>query len=101
MKKYQLIVMSFDGEYKREFHDFATIEAAWEYSNGMGSRWYFFPFHFVTTESGKTIADAPHPFENLIGERVNYIQKIFNSASKRTDTQDMGVDEYAFKVCWA
>jgi hypothetical protein len=100
MKKYQLIVMSFDGEYKREFHDFETIDKAWQYSNDMGSRWYFYPFHFVTTESGKTIASAPDGFENLIGERVKYIQKCFKAASEKPENQDADAESYQFRVCW-
>jgi len=45
---YKIICMSFDGDYQTEKPEFDTIEEAWEYSNDLGSKWYFYPFHFVT-----------------------------------------------------
>jgi hypothetical protein len=100
MKKYQLIVMSFDGEYQKEFHDFESKEAAWKYADDMGSRWYFYPFYFLTTESGKTIADASYEFQNLIGERVKYVQACFKAASEKPENQDADAETYHFRVCW-
>jgi hypothetical protein len=96
---YQLICMSFDGAYVKEFHNFQTIDQAWRYSNDMGSRWYFYPFHFVTTESGLTIADAPRPLGWMIRKRVKSIKKIFKSHSLREEAQGLGVDEYVFNIC--
>ena len=81
----RLIVMSFDGEYKTEGKNFPTTEAAWNRSNDMGSRWYFYPFHFVTTETGKTISDAPELLSWAIGKRVKTIQRIFFEHSKRPE----------------
>ena len=86
---YNLIVMSFDGEYKKE-GQFDTIDQAWERSNDMGTRWFFYPFHFVTTE--KTIVDSG--IAGLIGKRIKTVQNIFNKHSKRPDMQ--GVDCFTF-----
>ena len=75
MKKYCLICMSFDGEYITEGSKFDSVQSAWDRSNDMGSRWHFYPFHFVTT--GKTIVDAPEPMQHLIGKRVKTVQSHF------------------------
>lgn len=101
MKNYQLICMSFDGEYVKEFHNFESIQDAWSYSNDMGSRWYFYPFHFVVTESGKTIVDTPYGFENLKGERVKYVSKCFKAASEKPENEGASVEGWEFAVCWA
>lgn len=100
MKRYKLVVMSFDGDIQTERPDFETIEQAWNYSNNLGSKWYFYPFHFVTTASGKTVADAPQGFENLKGERMNYVRKCFKQAADKPENADADVESWEFKVCW-
>ena len=82
-----LIVMSFDGETKTEGRGFPTIKDAWERSNDMGSRWYFYPFHFVTSESGKTVADAPDSLSWAIGRRVKTVQRIFAEHMQDADCE--------------
>ena len=93
---FKLICMSFDGGYRMEWPEFKTVEKAWQYSNDMGSRWYFYPFHFVVTASGKTIADAPEMFAHLKGKRVTTVAAIFNSASKLPELQNADVDQFAY-----
>ena len=64
---YQLICMAFDGDYVTERLEFKSIDDAWEYSNNLGSKWFFFPFHFVI--KNLTIKDSPDllkHFNNLI-----------------------------------
>jgi hypothetical protein len=94
--KYQLICMSFDGEYKREHQEFETIQDAWDYSNDLGSKWYFYPFHFVV--KGKTIADSTGPLDIYVGKRIKTVAKRFESLSKIEEAQGMGVEEFAFYV---
>jgi hypothetical protein len=94
MKKYQLIVMGFDGEYMREYHDFDSVDDAWEYSNNMGSKWYFYPFHFVVSGSGLTIIDCGYGFEFAIGKRVKTVARRFNELSKQEDMKDADIDTF-------
>jgi len=90
-KHYKLICMSFDGDYVTEGR-FDMVGEAWARSNDMGSRWYFYPFHFVSTE--KTIKEAPTPLEIFQGMRIKTVSKIFNSYSKRDEAQGMDCDEF-------
>jgi hypothetical protein len=94
----KIICMSFDGEFQKERPEFDDIEAAWEYSNDLGSKWIFYPFHFVVTASGKTIKDAPHPFDPLIGRRVKTVAALFERFAKTEEAQGMGVKQFAFAL---
>lgn len=55
MKDYRLICMSFDGEYVTDSHH-NTIEDACETSADMGSKWFFYPFHFIL--SGNKVVET-------------------------------------------
>ena len=96
MKK--IICMSFDGEYQKERPTFDTTEAAWEYSNDLGSKWYFYPFHFVTTDSYKTIVSAPELLAALEGRRVKTVSNIFKKISERDDMQNADPEQFAIAV---
>ena len=74
MRKKRLIVMAPDGEFKFD-GEFDTIEEAWDHSNDLGSKWYFYPVHFVVGEKGKKILDAPDDFREFIGLHVKTLQK--------------------------
>ena len=78
--KYQLLCMSFDGNYIIEKPKFETIEKAWEYNDDIGSKWYFYPYRFVFT--GKTIKDTDERISCLIGRRIKTVQKVFEKAHK-------------------
>jgi hypothetical protein len=43
----------------------------------MGSRWYFYPFHFVVSDSGKTVIDAPDEFKSLERKRLSTVKRLF------------------------
>ena len=96
--KYKLICMSFDGEYQTERAEFDTIEAAWEYSNDLGSKWFFYPFHFVVSQSAKTVKDCPYPLDAFIGSRVKTVATIFNANSTRDDMQNADPEYFAFNL---
>lgn len=96
--KYQLICMSFDGDYQVEGNDFESVQAAWDRSSDMGSRWYFYPFHFVMTESGKTVKDAPEPLQHLIGYRIGHLVKHFQETSKQPELANADAETYAFAL---
>lgn len=72
----KLICMSFDGEYVNE-GEFDSVDEAWEHDGEMGSRWIFYPFHFVLTESGKTIKAAPDELDRYVGKRLSTVKSIF------------------------
>jgi hypothetical protein len=90
--KYKVMVMSFDGETKTEQPVFGNVQDAWEYAGNLGSKWFFYPFTYIVTESGKTIKETPHGLEFLKGKRVKTIQKMFKRASTHTEMQDADVD---------
>lgn len=98
MRKVRLIVMSFDGEKQREGDTFNDVGEAWEHAGDMGSRWYFYPFRFVVTESGQTIVDTPSPLEHLKGRRVKTVQRLFKMASEKEENQGLDVEEFAFQI---
>jgi hypothetical protein len=98
MKKYKLICMSFGGDYVTEHPVFETIDKAWEYSNDLGSKWYFYPFHFVVTESGKTVRDMVKPLKQFKDMRIKTVKKMFKNASEREEAQGMDLEEFLFFV---
>lgn len=78
----KLICMSFDGEFKVEqCRTIKSIEEAWEHSNDLandlGSKWFFYPFHFVTTDSTKTIVASPLRLERFNGLRTKKVVEVF------------------------
>lgn len=94
MEKYKLICMSFDGEYKEEKPEFESIDEAWEYSNHIGSRWYFYPFHFVIRR--QTIKAAGSFLEWTESKRIETIQKAFLKQSNKPGME--GADEEKFAL---
>lgn len=98
MKKYKLICMAFDGDFITEHSEFDSIEAAWEHSTYMGSKWYFFPFHFVVTMSGKTIRDAGEFLEWTKGMRTKTVKRIFKAFAALPENEGMEVEEFAISV---
>lgn len=94
----KLLCMAFDGESKLERAEFKTVEEVWEYSGDLGSKWYFYPFHFAVTNSGLTIKDAPFPLQHLQGKRVDTVERLFEKLSKEEEAQGMDAEAFAFFV---
>ena len=90
--------MSFDGNFQTERAEFDSIEKAWEYSNDLGSKWYFYPFHFVVTESKKTVVATPEPLEGFTGMRVKAMARIFEVLSNNPATKGMDAEAYCFEL---
>jgi hypothetical protein len=90
--------MSFDGEYKVEHGDdrkgFYDIAEAWTCSNNIGSKWYFYPFHFVVSFSTKTIVAAPCGMESLAGRRTASVARIFNKFAVEPAAQSLTVYKF-------
>jgi hypothetical protein len=89
---YQLICMSFDGEYQLERYEFESIDDAWEYSNNLGSKWYFYPFHFVI--ENKVIKDTPMHLEFFKERSIVKVCKVFNRLSKKPECEGIDTDSY-------
>src|SRR5258706_8044038 len=97
--KLGLICMTFNGDYVTEKRaEFETVEDAWEHANDMGSRWYFYPFCFVVTESGLTIKDSPHELSFMNGKRVTTIEKFFEYVSDFPEKEEVDSDEFLFSL---
>jgi hypothetical protein len=96
MKKYQIICMSFDGEYQRERPTFETIDDAWEYGNDLGSKWFFYPFYFVV--SGETIRSTGQFLEHLEGMRIKTVQKIFKAHSENPEMENTDTEKFAITL---
>ena len=95
--KVKLICMSFDGDYVTE-GTFASVQDAWNHDADLGSRWFFYPFHFVTTASGKTIKDACEPLEWTKGYRVKAIARHFKTAAAKPENLNMDAESFAFAI---
>lgn len=95
---YNLICMSFDGEYVTERRGFDTVSDAWEHAEDMGSRWYFYPFCFVASASGLTVVDTPELLELFIGKRIKTVQAEFESLSELPEMQNADVDEFCISL---
>lgn len=94
---YQLIVMTFDGNYKTEPPEFENTDDAWTYANNLGSKWYFYPFRFVVNQAGE-IADAPEPMRHLEGMTVQDVASHFREISESPEASGVDVEVYAFMV---
>jgi len=97
-KQYKLMCMSPDGDNVIENLKFDTIKDAWEYESNLGSKWYFYPFHFIVTESAKTIVDAINVLGWSVGKRVYTVKKAFSEASKKPENQNLDIELYMFVV---
>jgi hypothetical protein len=94
----RLLCMSFDGDYKLERPEFKTLEEVWVYSNDIGSKWYFYPFQFAVTNSGKTIRGASFLLEFTIGMRVETVARRFEELQKAEEAQNMDAETFHFYI---
>jgi len=72
----RLVCVAPDGDHVTE-GTFESVEEAQNRSADMGSRWYFYPFHFVVSDSGKTVVDAPDEFKSLERKRLSTVKRLF------------------------
>lgn len=93
---FQIICMAFDGEYVTERPEFKWINNAWEYANDLGSKWYFYPFHFII--KNETIKDTPIHLEYFKNKRIKTVQKIFNRVSKNPELEGCDPDQFIFAL---
>jgi CO dehydrogenase/acetyl-CoA synthase delta subunit len=94
----KVLVMSFNGDTKLETPEFDDVQKAWDYSSDLGSKWYFYPFHFVVTNSGKTIKSYPLLFAMFDNMRIKTVSKIFKTFSELPECKNMDCEEFAHYV---
>jgi hypothetical protein len=98
---YKLICMAFDGGYVTEYPNFLlpkedgfkTVHDAWEHSENICSRWFFYPFHFVITSSGITVRDAG-TMEYLNGKRVETVVNFFKKVSALPEASGLDAEDF-------
>jgi hypothetical protein len=72
----RLVCIAADGEHVTECRDLSKWECI-ERSVDMGSRWYFYPYHFVVSDSGLTVVDAPDEYKDLVRKRLKTVKRLF------------------------
>lgn len=104
-KEYQLICMSFDGKFVTDStHN--SIEDAENASADMGSKWYFYPFHFIV--SGKTVKETCEGLINMQtkqaymplmfkGKRLQTVVKAFSTSNEYCLKNEIEADCYQFE----
>ena len=99
--KYQILIVTFDGEsYVTDFHKSNSIEEAWKQDLNSGSRWFFYPLHFVIVDYWKypvckeslfkqRIMGVPYFYNNLFeplnGKTVNSLLKFIQGNKSKLD----------------
>lgn len=103
--KYELICMTFNGDFVKDFT--GTIEECKNISTDMGSKWYFYPFHFIITKKG-TVMNAGGSLVNtktkeyymdrlFLKRNIKTIQKKFKEAQKFLESENIQVDGIGFE----
>lgn len=95
----RLLVMAFDGDTKLESPVFTDISSVWQYSSDIGSKWYFYPFCFAVTDSGKTVIDVPDEvWDWMKGMRVRTIERRLAELAALPAAEGLDVDRYMYFV---
>lgn len=96
-KSYNLLVVSFNGDTQLERVN-GDVKDCWERSNDMGSKWYFYPFHFVVSD--KTVIDTPNELNNFKGKRIKTLLKSFKDTNKRLNDEgrDADIDQFMWEM---
>lgn len=92
---YNVMCMSFDGDFVLERVNADSVMAAWDYAGDLGSKWFFYPFYFVVSESGQTIIDTPEGLEILKNKRVKTVKDLFCQVSKKPETLDSDAELFS------
>lgn len=88
--------MAFAGDFVTEHPTFKTDKEAWEYAGDIGSKWYFYPYPFVVTDSEITVKEAPDGLEFLNGWRVKKVAEFFKRVAALPEAQNAAVDKFVW-----
>jgi hypothetical protein len=94
----KLICMTFDGDHVVD-GDYDTVEEAEQASCDMGSRWYFYPYHFILSDSGKTVKTAGENLERFVGKRLSTVKKEFKMFSELPEARGLDCEEFGWLIC--
>jgi hypothetical protein len=105
-KQYNLICMAFDGEFVKDSS--GTLEQCQNASADMGSKWYFYPFHFIVTVPGGIVADtgsglidmfSKESFQSKLfkGRKLTTVKKVFYQTYKTAESRDLQLDCMEFE----
>lgn len=105
-KQYKLICMSFDGEFVTD--SIGTLEDCLNRSANMGSKWYFYPFHFIVTigngkvvetSTGLVVMGTGESFQSKLfkGRKLSTVKKVFANTYKRAESEDLQLDCLEFE----
>ena len=95
--------MSFDGEFVKDHK--GTLGECLEASGNLGSKWFFYPFHFIVTNGGKVV-DCPDLLlgQLFIGRYLRTVSKTFKDHSAMPEAQGMGYEDFVYflneKLLW-
>lgn len=78
LESFSLLYYSLDGDYVIEGAAFESIEAAWRRSEVTGSRWFFYPIHFVFNSEGLSVA-GPDVLPDFGGKTPKQIAEILKN----------------------
>jgi len=90
----RLLCMSFDGSTQLERPQFKTLEELWSYADDLGSKWFFYPFYFAVTNSGKTVIEAPSNLEFMNGMKVTTVSRMFKETCEKEAAKDADINEF-------
>lgn len=69
--------MADDGGYVIDDSVHTTIDEAWDYAGDFGSKWVFYPYVFIITDSELSIVEGPLNLEYMKGKRVSTVERLF------------------------
>lgn len=98
----RLVCVTFCGAHVTEGY-FESISAAWDRSIDMGSRWYFYPFHFVLKDligvSGDSVVvSAPDCLKHYEGRDFREVQEVFKTLAAEPANAKATVEEFTFEL---
>jgi hypothetical protein len=105
-KQYKLICMAFDGEFIRD--SIGTLEDCLNRSADMGSKWFFYPFHFIVTmgngkviETGSGLIDmkTEESYQSKLfkGRKLLTVQKVFKDLYKQAESEGLQLDALEYE----
>jgi len=99
-KQFTLICMAFDGDYVKD--STGTLQECQWASQNMGSKWYFYPFHFIVSESGIVVdtgeglvdMNTKESFQSklFLNKRLTTVKKVFKNTYKQAQSEELILD---------
>lgn len=85
---YKILLMASDGDHVTEGKDENwTLDEARQESANMGSRWIFYPYHFIIVDKGpvsdrQRVVDTADSIAYLIGTSIGKVRKLMQLYAK-------------------